>query len=406
VGWHRSSGLDPLQSLSRELQSRAEAGRPSMRFAGSSRTWFLAGFRSFTPRWGPAVVLHFGPVDSSYSIQVAGRWPSPLDLLGLETIPAEADFVVTYEVLPESCDIPFRGTWMSRALRDLHVLFEDASQYTLSSPADAFSRRGGRAEARLLLCPDRGPGTSNRPVRTPLLGLSKDCPFVDIRFERPLPGSFGPTQAPSLSHPSAWAAIARLVPSLSFHPTSTVSSARAPQACCILQPTMGFTAFPLVRRPQFLQSSRIAPSSSRHFHQRRCFPAVYGPRSPSRSTLRRFSLRRSRSWLSSSERGVLQATLPQARSSSLTSAFARVSGRYRALSSRSLSRGPSPPKWSGPGPSPLAVADPHLLLRWWLRSQRSRAVRSAPAGKRLASPLDLRVFFRDGVRCDHSRCQV
>jgi hypothetical protein len=40
------------------------------------------------------------------------------------------------------------------------------------------------------------------------------------------------------------AATARLVPSLSFHPTSTVSSARAPQACCILQPTMGFTAFP------------------------------------------------------------------------------------------------------------------------------------------------------------------
>jgi len=31
---------------------------------------------------------------------------------------------------------------------------------------------------------------------------------------------------------------------LSFHPTSTASSARAPQACCILQPTMGFTEFP------------------------------------------------------------------------------------------------------------------------------------------------------------------
>jgi len=31
---------------------------------------------------------------------------------------------------------------------------------------------------------------------------------------------------------------------LSFHPTSTAFSARAPQACCILQPTMGFTAFP------------------------------------------------------------------------------------------------------------------------------------------------------------------
>jgi hypothetical protein len=53
------------------------------------------------------MALCFGPVDSSYSIQVAGRWPSPLDLLGLGTIPAEADFVVTFEVLPESCDIQF-----------------------------------------------------------------------------------------------------------------------------------------------------------------------------------------------------------------------------------------------------------------------------------------------------------
>jgi hypothetical protein len=193
---------------------------------------------------------------------------------------------------------------------------------------------------------------------------------------------------------------------LSFHPTSTVSSARAPQACCILQPTMGFTAFLPVRRSGPPQASRIAPSSSRHLHQRRSFPAVCGPRSPSQTTLRRFSLRRSRSWLSSSERGVLRATLPRARPSSLTSACARVSGWYRALSSRSMSRGPSPPKWSGPGPSPLAVADPHLLPCWWLHSRRLRAGCSAPAVKRLASPLDLRVFFRDGVRCDLTCCQV
>lgn len=39
---------------------------------------------------------------------------------------------------------------------------------------------------------------------TPLLGLSKDCPFIDTRFERPLPGLIGSTQAPILSHPSAW----------------------------------------------------------------------------------------------------------------------------------------------------------------------------------------------------------
>lgn len=93
---------------------------------------------------------------------------------------------------------------MSRALRDLHVLFEDASQIALSPPAVASWWKG-----RL----DRSPSSSAfrpKPVRlqllssTPLLGLSKDCPFVDTRFERPLPGSISATQAPHFSHPSAW----------------------------------------------------------------------------------------------------------------------------------------------------------------------------------------------------------
>jgi hypothetical protein len=35
-----------------------------------------------------------------------GRWPFPHDLPGLAFICAEAPMSVTYEVLPESCDIP------------------------------------------------------------------------------------------------------------------------------------------------------------------------------------------------------------------------------------------------------------------------------------------------------------
>jgi hypothetical protein len=150
------------------------------------------------------VVLHLGPGVSAYKIRVAGRWPSPLDLPGLGSISAEAQTALTSEVLPELCDIPLRRAWMSRALRDLHVLFEDASQFALSSPAAASWWKG-----RLSQSPS--PSASRpRPVRlqllssTPLLGLSKDCPFVDTRFERPLPGSICATHAPHFSHPSAW----------------------------------------------------------------------------------------------------------------------------------------------------------------------------------------------------------
>jgi hypothetical protein len=40
---------------------------------------------------------------------------------------------------------------------------------------------------------------SRVPVQTPLLGFSKDCPFVDIPLERPLPESIGFVQARSSS---------------------------------------------------------------------------------------------------------------------------------------------------------------------------------------------------------------
>jgi hypothetical protein len=61
------------------------------------------------------------------------------------------------------------------------------------------------------------------------------------------------------------AATSRLVPSLSFLPTSTAFSARAPQACCILQPTMGFAPFqtgPFQPRQQRWSSPKVSPECS------------------------------------------------------------------------------------------------------------------------------------------------
>lgn len=48
--------------------------------------------------------------------------------------------------------------------------------------------RSGRAFARRPWLADRSPSASSSLDPSPLLGLSKDRPFVDIRFERPLPG--------------------------------------------------------------------------------------------------------------------------------------------------------------------------------------------------------------------------
>jgi len=79
-----------------------------------------------------------------------------------------------------------------------------------------------------------------QPVaRTPLMGLSKVAPPSTSRSSV---HSRGPRCMHLRSHRPGVAA-SRLVPSLSFLPTSTVFSARAPQACCIPQPTMGFTVF-------------------------------------------------------------------------------------------------------------------------------------------------------------------
>jgi hypothetical protein len=64
---------------------------------------------------------------------------------------------------------------------------------------------------------------------------------------------------PAICYLRPGATTSRFVPSLPFLPASTVSSARAPQACCILQPIMGFTAFLHSDSGDFLIGPGIAP---------------------------------------------------------------------------------------------------------------------------------------------------
>jgi hypothetical protein len=62
--------------------------------------------------------------------------------------------------------------------------------------------RSGRAFARRPQLADRNLFASSSLDPSPLMGLSKDCPFVDIRFERPLPGVRDPAHARLHSLPS------------------------------------------------------------------------------------------------------------------------------------------------------------------------------------------------------------
>jgi len=83
------------------------------------------------------------------------------------------------------------------------------------------------------------PSSAQHVARTPLMGLSK---FAPPSTSRSSVHSRGPRCTHLRSHRPG-VATTRLVPSLPFLPTSTVFSARAPQACCIPQPIMGFTVF-------------------------------------------------------------------------------------------------------------------------------------------------------------------
>ena len=129
--------------------------------------------------------------------------------------------------------------------RDLRISFEDALQRALLL-------------RRLPLCfswPEGPPLLVESEARTPLMGLSKFAPpsasvqCVHSQLRRcseELSRGWFPRE-PSVRRGVAFGAKlprSALVPPLPFLPASTVCSAFAPfQACCILEPIMGFTRF-------------------------------------------------------------------------------------------------------------------------------------------------------------------
>lgn len=167
------------------------------------------------------------------------------------------------------------------------------------------------------------------------------------------------------------AATARLVPSLSFHPTSTVSSARAPQACCILQPTMGFTAFPPSARwtpPDFRIESLRPSALIHHFapglpHSVRFEipisnhpPKVFPPPQPYPVSLLKIEER--------CKQRFFEVCSLRIR---LRFRSGRASGRC-PLRPQDLHLRASPPKWLRSGSSPLVVVPPPGTLRALPRS--------------------------------------
>lgn len=210
------------------------------------------------------------------------------------------------------------------------------------------------------------------------------------------------------------AATARLVPSLSFHPTSTVSSARALQACCILQPTMGFTAFPpsahsirLGFNIELLRSSALihlrAPG---HPHSVRFEipisnhpPKVFPPPQPYPVLSLKI------------EEGCKQRFFEVC---SLGTCLCFRSGHFSVRSSIDLSASCLQDL------QPLSFATEVAAL-WAVPSRRCssawnslhvasimsfRSGFAASALRTIASSLDLRVLIRDGIRNGRTRCRV
>jgi hypothetical protein len=205
------------------------------------------------------------------------------------------------------------------------------------------------------------------------------------------------------------AATARLVPSLSFHPTSTVSSARAPQACCILQPTMGFTAFPPSAHSIHLgfQIELLRPFTSIHLrapglpHSVRFEipisnhpPKVFPPPQPYPVSFLKI------------EEGCKQ------RFFEVCSPRTRLCFRSGHFSVRAPLRPQDLP------PSSLAT---EVAALWAVPSRRCSSAWNSPraaslmsfrsgyaasALRTIASSLDLRVLIRDGIRNGRARCRV
>jgi hypothetical protein len=185
-------------------------------------------------RWRLRHCLRGDSADSPLPDRSAGRWPLP---------PAPRDSRASPRGLQGS--IPFR-----RAVETKSRPLARSSGLVLSFGDDE-TEPSVRPRSSGTTPPRGGPDAGIVTVRTPLLGLSKDHPSVDISSARPLPAPFTRER---VSLPSTRGC---QLPS-SFRPCRSsrlrrLSPRSALQVCCTLQPTMGFATF------QVRQSTRHPP---------------------------------------------------------------------------------------------------------------------------------------------------
>lgn len=270
--------------------------------------------------------------------------------------------------------------------------------------------RSGRAFARRPRLADRSPFASSSLDPSPLMGLSKDCPFVDIRFERPLPGALGSARARLQSLPSVRichvptrsvlavppgfdgllrSSAAGLLHPAADHGVHYVSSLECEFHRCFPLDCSGLPldlphhadGFPVVCDPGSHHGSpfegfpsisavphRCAGRHRKALHDNASARAFFG--SPHRARARaslRFQL------------PGLSTCLPGAAASDRTTAVAQSCA------------------------VPSRRCRPTLLHRPSALDLGLLPCRSLPAGCRSAHPLDLRVLIRDGVRCVRTR---
>jgi hypothetical protein len=222
--------------------------------------------------------------------------------------------------------------------------------------------RSGRARARRPQLADRNLLASSSLDPSPLMGLSKDCPFVDIRFERPLPGVRDSARARSHSLPSV---------GICHLPTRSVLAVPPgfdgllrSSAAGLLHPAADHGVH-YVSSPEckflrcFLLDCSGLPLALPHHSNG--FPVVYDPGSHHGSPFEGFPPSRPCKplrWSSSEGVGLqrFRECLLRVAASSLRSGFSPIPAP-RPFDPSPLSSGVRirPPKWPDPVPSPHAV---------------------------------------------------
>jgi len=209
---------------------------------------------------------------------------------------------------------------------------------------------------------------------TPLLGFSKDCPFIDISQRASTPGGLW-LDANIL--PFATFDLG-LPPPGSFRPCrssrlrrfSPLVRRRLVSSCSRSWGSLRFR-FLLSRMP-WSPPGLLQPSSSSSFECVSAFPQCATRAYQSRATLRRLSLQRSRAWSDSPEAMEAAASSPSASAVLPVLPLACAIGPPvvpAPFTARILSRRARSPRWSCPGPSPLVVAaSAASVLHCWFAS--------------------------------------